>query len=137
MVAVAVRIARFDRIFDHLSGETRLLTHDLEGLGFAHLAGQFLDLAVVVGDLDGIPGFEEVQTLPNARQLPNRRQIGRIERHAAKNRIQGVVPADDHFDGRADAGLLRHDAAVAQAVVGVVGTRGGRRSRIHQRGAAA
>ena len=47
------------------------------------------------------PGFEEIETLTNARQLPNRRQIGCIERHAAKNRIQGVVPADDHFDGRA------------------------------------
>ena len=54
MVAVAVRICVSTGLFDHLRREARLLTHDLEGLGFAHLAGQFLDLAVVVGHLDGI-----------------------------------------------------------------------------------
>ena len=114
---------RFDRIVDHLCREPAVLAHDLEGLGLAHLAGQFFDLAVVVGDLDGVPRFEEIKTLTNARQLPNRRQIGLIERHAAKNRIQGIVPADDHFDGRADAGLLRHDRQLHGSLgVAVAGT---------------
>ena len=100
MVAEAVRIRVCTGLSIILRREAAVLTHDFEGLGLAHLAREFLDLAVGVRELDRIAGFEEVQALANARQLTNGRQISDIQRHAAKNGVKGVVSADEHFDCR-------------------------------------
>src|SRR5882724_9070335 len=66
MVAVAVRIrvcTGFSIIFP---------AHDLESLGFADLAREFLDLAVAMRELDRVARFEEIQALADARQVTNR-----------------------------------------------------------------
>ena len=54
MVAVAVRIRVCTGLLSHLGGEAGLLAHDLQRLGLADLAGQFLDLAVGMRELDRI-----------------------------------------------------------------------------------
>ena len=113
MVAVAVRTRISHRIVDHLRREAVVLAHHFERLGLADLAGEFLDLAVSVRDLDGIARPQEVQALTDAGQLADRGQVGHVQRHAAENTVQGVVSADHHFDGRADACLLPRRWAAA------------------------
>ena len=97
------------RVIDHLGLEAAVLEHDVEGLRLADLAGEFLDVAISVRELDRIARFQEVQALADARQVADRRQVGFVERHPAKNGIEGIVPADHHFDHGGDAGLLGND----------------------------
>ncbi len=68
--------ASVHRLTDKFSRKSILLAHHVQGLSLIHLARQFLDLAVVeVRHLDGVPGPQEVETLPNSRQSADRRQI--------------------------------------------------------------
>jgi len=128
MVAVRGPYPRLHRIVDHFRREAVVFAHHLEGLGFAYLAREFPDLAVAVSELDRVAGLEEIQTLANARQLPDLCQIGCVERHAAKYAVQGVVSADDHFNGRSDIGLLRNGRARLRGG-GCCGRGGGRHGR--------
>ncbi len=106
MVAFAVRIRVCTGLLISLAAKPDVRAHHVERLRFAHLARQLLELAVGMRQLDRIAGFEEIQALPNAGQIADRREIGGVERHAPENRIQRVVAADHHFDRGGDAGLL-------------------------------